>query len=78
MTNPSKEKEPVYLTDEESIHLLTTIAREAKPQVRERDLAMVILFLHTGVRNGLGQPTTLLVENKNYGLLSPINTSGNL
>jgi len=44
------EKEPVYLTDEESIHLLTTIAREAKAQVRDRDLAMVILFLHTGLR----------------------------
>ncbi len=43
-------KEPVYLTDEESIHLLTTIAREAGLQVRERDLAMVILFLHTGLR----------------------------
>jgi len=40
----------VYLTDEESIHLLTTIAREAKAQVRDRDLAMVILFLHTGLR----------------------------
>jgi len=44
------EKEPVYLTDEESIHLLTTIAREARAQVRDRDLAMVILFLHTGLR----------------------------
>jgi len=44
------EKEPEYLTDEESIYLLTTIARKAKPQVRDRDLAMVILFLHTGLR----------------------------
>jgi len=44
------EKEPEYLTDEESIHLLTTIAREAKPQVRDRDMAMVVLFLHTGLR----------------------------
>ena len=44
------EKEPEYLTDEESIHLLTTIAREAKPQVRERDMATVVLFLHTGLR----------------------------
>ncbi|GAH47975.1 unnamed protein product [marine sediment metagenome] len=42
------EKEPEYLTDEESIHLLTTIAQEARPQVRERDLAIVVLFLHTG------------------------------
>ncbi len=44
------EKDPEYLTDEESIHLLTTIARKAKPQVRDRDLAMVVLFLHTGLR----------------------------
>ncbi len=44
------EKEPVYLTDEESIHLLRTIAQEAKPQVRERDMAIVVLFLHTGLR----------------------------
>ena len=44
------EKEPVYLSDEESIHLLTTIAQKARPQVRERDLAIVVLFLHTGVR----------------------------
>ncbi len=44
------EKEPVYLTDEESIHLLTTIARKAKPQVCERDMAIVLLFLHTGLR----------------------------
>ncbi len=44
------EKEPVYLTDEESIRVLTTIIREASPQARERDLAMVVLFLHTGLR----------------------------
>jgi len=41
---------PEYLTDEESIHLLTTVAREAKPQVRERDMAIVVPFLHTGLR----------------------------
>ncbi len=44
------EKEPEYLTDEESIHLLTTIALKAKPQVCERDIAIVLLFLHTGLR----------------------------
>jgi len=44
------EKEPAYLTEEECIRLLTTVARKARRQVRERDLAMVILFLHTGVR----------------------------
>ncbi|MFH0768358.1 MAG: tyrosine-type recombinase/integrase, partial [Chloroflexota bacterium] len=44
------EKEPVYLAEEECICLLATIARKAKPRVRERDMAMVVLFLHTGVR----------------------------
>jgi len=44
------QKEPVYLTDEESIRLLTTIAREAKQQVRERNLAIIVLFLHAGLR----------------------------
>ncbi|MDO9581429.1 MAG: site-specific integrase, partial [Bacteroidales bacterium] len=38
------EKEPVYLTDEESIRLLQTIAHKARRQVRERDVAMVVLF----------------------------------
>jgi site-specific recombinase XerD len=59
------EKEPVYLTDEESIHLLTTIAQEAKPQVRERDLAMVVLFLHTGVR--VSELTKLELANVDLG-----------
>ncbi len=44
------EKEPVYLTDDESIRLLRTITRKGRPRVRERDLAMVVLFLHTGLR----------------------------
>jgi integrase/recombinase XerC len=44
------EKEPVYLNDEELIRLLTAIARKAKPRVRERDMAIVLLFLHGGLR----------------------------
>lgn len=44
------EKEPVYLTEEESIHLLKAIAQKSRPQVRERDMAMIILLLHTGAR----------------------------
>jgi len=43
------QKEPEYLTEEECICLLTTIARGAKPQVRERDMAIAVLFLHTGL-----------------------------
>jgi site-specific recombinase XerD len=44
------EKEPEYLTDEESIQLLMTTYREAKPQVRQRDMAIVLLLFHTGLR----------------------------
>lgn len=44
------EKEPVYLTEEECIQLLKTIVRRAKPPVKERDMAMIVLFLHTGLR----------------------------
>lgn len=44
------EKEPVYLTDEESIQLLTTIDQQAKSKLRERDMAIVVLFLHSGLR----------------------------
>lgn len=44
------DREPAYLTDEESIRLLRTIAREARPPLRERDTAMVVLFLHSGLR----------------------------
>jgi len=44
------QKEAVYLTDEESIRLLQTIAHKANRQSRERDLAMVVLFMHAGLR----------------------------
>jgi len=39
------EKEPEYLTEEECVRLLETIARKGKPRVCERDMAMAILFL---------------------------------
>jgi len=44
------EKEPIYLTDEECICLLETVSQRAGPQVRERDMAIIVLFLHTGLR----------------------------
>jgi len=44
------QKEVVYLTDEESVRLLQTIAHKARRQVRERDLAIVLLFMHAGLR----------------------------
>ena len=55
------QKEPVYLTDEESICLLTTITRQAKPKVRERDMAIALLFLHTGLR--VSELTNLKLTN---------------
>lgn len=55
------EKEPVYLTDEECIRLLRTIAREARPPVRERDTAMIVLFLHSGLR--VSELTNLELDN---------------
>ena len=44
------QKQPEYLTEEECVRLLRTIARKSEPRVRERDMAMTILFLHTGLR----------------------------
>ncbi len=55
------EKEPEYLTEEECIRLLTTIARKARPQVRERDMAIAVLFLHTGLR--VSELTSLKLTN---------------
>ena len=44
------EMQPEYLTEEECIRLLETISRKGRPQAQERDMAMVILFLHAGLR----------------------------
>ena len=58
------EKEPEYLTEEECIRLLETIARKAKPRVRERDMAIAVLFLHTGLR--VSELTTLKLINVDF------------
>jgi len=55
------EKEPEYLTEEECIRLLETIARKGRPRVRERDMAIAVLFLHTGLR--VSELTTLKLIN---------------
>ena len=55
------EKEPEYLTEEECIRLVTTIARKGKPRVRERDMAIAVLFLHTGLR--VSELTNLKLAN---------------
>jgi len=58
------EKEPVYLTEEECIRLLETIARKAKPQVRGRDMAIAVLLLHTGLR--VSELTNLKLSNVDF------------
>jgi len=55
------EKEPVYLTEDECIRLLETMAHKARPQVKERDMAIVVLLLHTGLR--VSELTNLKVSN---------------
>jgi len=55
------EKEPEYLTEEECIRLLEAIARKGRPRVRERDMAIAILFLHTGLR--VSELTNLKLAN---------------
>ena len=59
------EKEPEYLTEEECIRLLETITRKGKPRVRERDMAIAILFLHTGLR--VSELTNLKLVNVDLG-----------
>jgi len=44
------ETQPEYLTEGECIRLLETIARKGKREVRARDMAIIVLFLHTGLR----------------------------
>jgi len=55
------EKEPEYLTEEECIRLLETIAQKGRARVRERDMAIAILFLHTGLR--VSELTNLKLAN---------------
>ena len=58
LTNPAAsikspkiaDSKPVYLTELECLDLLKTVAKVAKPGNKDRDMAMVILFLHTGLR----------------------------
>ena len=55
------EKEPVYLSDEECLRFLETITQKARPQVRERDMAVAVLLLHTGLR--VSELTNLKLSN---------------
>jgi len=44
------EKEPIYLTDKECIRLLETVSQRTRLHVKERNMAIIVLFLHTGIR----------------------------
>ena len=44
------ETQPEYLTEEECIRLLRTITQRGRARFRKRDVAIVILLLHTGLR----------------------------
>lgn len=44
------DKKPAYLTETECRRLLQVVAGKVNGKYKERDLAMIILFLHTGMR----------------------------
>ncbi len=44
------DRKPAYLTEAECHRLLEAVARNARSKCKVRDLAIVILFLHTGMR----------------------------
>ena len=44
------ERDPKYLTDDECLRLLGTVSKRARRHVKERDIAIIVLFLHTGIR----------------------------
>ena len=70
------EKEPVYLSEQECLRFLETIAQKAKPQVRERDMAIAILFLHAGLR--VSELTNLKLTNVDlHGQQVKITRKGN-
>lgn len=55
------ETQPEYLTENECVRLLETIARKGKCQVRERDMAIIVLLLHAGLR--VSELTNLKLAN---------------
>ncbi len=44
------DKQPVSLGEDECARLLQTVAHKGKRVTRDRDLSMLVLFLHTGIR----------------------------
>jgi len=55
------ETEPAYLNEEECLRFLEIIAQKAKPKMRERDVAIAVLLLHTGLR--VSELTNLKLSN---------------
>ena len=58
------DKKPAYLTEAECHRLLQAVVQNAKPKFKERDLAMIILFLHTGMR--VSELINLKLENVDF------------
>jgi len=44
------QKQPTYLSDEDCQRLIELVSNKARPKVRERDMAMIILLIHLGLR----------------------------
>jgi len=59
------EIQPEYLTEEECIRFLRTITQRGRTRVRKRDMAMIILLLHTGLR--ASELTGLKLTNVDLG-----------
>ncbi len=58
------QKEPEYLSESEYLKLLKIIEEQATPFYKERDLAMITLFLCTGIR--VSELTGLTLSNLNF------------
>lgn len=50
VTPKVKKRNPVYLTLNESLHLISVVSKQENPFFRTRDLAIVVTFLTTGLR----------------------------
>lgn len=44
------QRQPTYLSDDDCLRLLKSVAHKARPKVKERDMAIIILLLHLGLR----------------------------
>ena len=58
------DRKPTYLTEAECLRLLQAVAQNARSKHKERDLAMIILFLHTGMR--VSELINLNLENVDF------------